>query len=127
YDEQIGAYREEFDREWNEQPNEMLSGSGVVADITMNTHIHVLEAYTTLYRIWPDPQVRQSLDRLLSILHDRMFDPELGRLNVFFDKNWASLTDVTSFGHDIEASWLIQDAIEAAELSNPNYKQMVLA
>jgi len=127
YDEQIGAYREEFDREWNEQPNEMLSGNGVVADITMNTHIHVLEAYTTLYRIWPDPQVRQSLDRLLSILHDRMFDAELGRLNVFFDKNWASLTDVTSFGHDIEASWLIQDAIEAAELSNPNYKQMVLA
>lgn len=127
YDEQIGAYREEFDREWNEQPNEMLSGNGVVADITMNTHIHVLEAYTTLYRIWPDPQVRQSLDRLLAILHDRMFDPELGRLNVFFDKNWASLADVTSFGHDIEASWLIQDAIEAAELSNPNYKQMVLA
>ena len=125
YNRLIGAYREEFDRFWQEQPNEMLSENGVIADITMNTHIHVLEAYTNLYRIWPDEQVRQSLDNLLLILHDRMYDPQQRRLNVFFDNQWNSLLNLTSFGHDIEASWLIDDALQVIGNTDPVYQKMV--
>ncbi len=125
YDPLTGAYREEFDRFWQEQPNEMLSENGVVADITMNTHIHVLEAYTTLYRVWPDKRVKMALERLLRILQKRMYDPAKRRLNVFFDRDWNSLLDLTSFGHDIEASWLIDDAMQVIGSVAPEYNEMV--
>ncbi|MDO7906808.1 AGE family epimerase/isomerase [Paenibacillus sp. JX-17] len=126
YDPQIQAYKEEFDREWNEQPNEMLSENGVVAEITMNTTIHILEAYTTLYRVWPDPLVHSALENLLSMLYQRVYDPVRKRLNVFFDRSWNSLLDLTSFGHDIEASWLIDDALQAIGSANPDYVRMVI-
>ncbi len=126
YDATIGAYREEFDRFWQEQPNEMLSENGVIADITMNTHIHVLEAYTTLYRIWPNAEVKAALERLLLILREHMYDEQKRRLNVFFDRNWNSLIDLTSFGHDIEASWLIDDAMRVIDGEQPSYVDMVI-
>ncbi|WP_407668022.1 AGE family epimerase/isomerase [Paenibacillus wulumuqiensis] len=126
YNRVTGAYREEFDRFWQEQPNEMLSENGIIADITMNTHIHVLEAYTNLYRVWPDEQVRLALDNLLVILHERMYDSQRRRLNVFFDNQWNSLIDLTSFGHDIEASWLIDDAMQVIGSTHPAYEQMVI-
>ncbi|GIO52043.1 AGE family epimerase/isomerase [Paenibacillus cineris] len=126
YNTGIQAYKEEFDREWNEQPNEMLSENGLNADITMNTTIHVLEAYTTLYRVWPDPRVRSALENLLSMLYNRIYDPEKKRLNVFFDRSWNSLLDLTSFGHDIEASWLIDDAMKAIGSDHADYAKMVV-
>ncbi|MEW4369428.1 AGE family epimerase/isomerase [Paenibacillus kandeliae] len=125
YDAELGAYREEFDRRWQQQPNEMLSENGVMADITMNTHIHVLEAYTTLYRVWPDQRVQDALKRLLLILRQRMYDPVKHRLHVFFDRDWKSLLDLTSFGHDIEASWLIDDAMSAIDCHEPSYIEMI--
>ncbi|UYO04653.1 AGE family epimerase/isomerase [Paenibacillus sp. PSB04] len=126
YDTGIQAYKEEFDREWHEQPNEMLSENGINADITMNTTIHVLEGYTTLYRVWPDPRVRSALENLLSMLYNRIYDPEKKRLNVFFDRSWNSLLDLTSFGHDIEASWLIDDAMKAIGSDHADYAKMVV-
>lgn len=126
YDPEINAYKEEFNRSWEEQPNEMLSENNVIASITMNTHIHILEAYTTLYRVWPDSRVRAALENLLHILHDRMFDAKLGRLHVFFDQHWNSLLDLTSYGHDIEASWLIDDAMQVIGSENPDHKKMII-
>ncbi|WP_322922953.1 AGE family epimerase/isomerase [Paenibacillus campi] len=125
YDADIGAYREEFDRWWQQQPNEMLSENGVIADITMNTHIHVLEAYTTLYRVWQNERVKTALERLLIILRHHMYDTEQRRLHVFFDRNWQSLLDLTSFGHDIEASWLIDEAMQALACQQSEYVDMV--
>lgn len=122
----IPAYREQFDRFWNEQPNEMLSENGVIADYTMNTHIHVLEAYTTLYRVWPDAQVKAALERLLAILYERVYDQDTKFLGVFFNKQWESIIDLRSFGHDIEASWLIDDALTVLGLEqHPAYAAMV--
>ncbi|MEK5640834.1 N-acylglucosamine 2-epimerase [Paenibacillus rhizosphaerae] len=126
YDTGIQAYKEEFDREWHERTNEMLSENGINADITMNTTIHVLEAYTTLYRAWPDPRVRSALENLLSMLYNRIYDPEKKRLNVFFDRSWNSLLDLTSFGHDIEASWLIDDAMKVIGSDHADYAKMVV-
>lgn len=87
FNTESSAYKEQFDRCWNEQPNEMLSENGVIADYTMNTHIHVLEAYTTLYRVWPDPQVKASLERLLGILYERVYDKNTRFLGVFSTKS----------------------------------------
>lgn len=126
FNRENNAYWEEFDRYWNEAPNEMLSESGVMADITMNTHIHVLEAYTTLYKAWPTEELRERLVNLLEILYEKIYDKETKFLGVFFDKNWNSLIDLKSFGHDIEASWLIDETLKAINLDEPKYVQMVI-
>jgi mannobiose 2-epimerase len=120
------AYKEEFDREWNEIPNEMLSENGVMADITMNTHIHVLEAYTTLYKAWPDEGLKGRLENLLTILYEKIYNKETKFLGVFFDKKWNSILDIKSFGHDIEASWLIDETLKAIGLEKSEYVQMVI-
>ncbi|WFR63939.1 AGE family epimerase/isomerase [Paenibacillus amylolyticus] len=125
-DAELPAYKEQFDRTWKEQPNEMLSENGVIADYTMNTHIHVLEAYTTLYRVWPDQQVKAALERLLGILYERVYDQDTKFLGVFFNKQWASIIDLRSFGHDIEASWLIDEALNVLGMEqHPEYAAMV--
>src|ERR1022692_3452528 len=74
---------------------------------SMNTHLHVLEAYTNLLRVWPDPGLRASLKRLLEVTMDRIVDNSTGHFKMFFENDWTSLTDHVSFGHDIEGSWLI--------------------
>jgi cellobiose epimerase len=126
FNHEINAYREEFDRYWNEIPNEMLSESGVMADITMNTTIHVLEAYTTLYKAWPSEEVKRRLENLLGILYGQIYDKDSKFLGVFFDNDWNSLIDLKSFGHDIEASWLIDETLKAIKLEKPEYVQMVI-
>lgn len=126
FNKEINAYREEFDREWNETSNKMLSANGVNADITMNTHIHVLEAYTNLYKVWPAPDLKERIENLLYILYEKIYNRETKFLGVFFDKQWNSLIDMKSFGHDIEASWLIDEAIKTIGIKNPVYDQMVI-
>ncbi|MCP3806832.1 AGE family epimerase/isomerase [Paenibacillus sp. Lou8.1] len=126
YDPTRQAYGEQYDRSWNTQPNELLSENGVTAHITMNTHIHVLEAYTQLLRVWPNEEVREALTNVLDILYHRVYDPSARRLGVFFDREWRSLLDLTSYGHDIEASWLIEDAMSVLGYYPSEYVDMVI-
>lgn len=120
------AYGEEFNREWQEQPNEQLSENGVIADITMNTHLHVLEAYTNLYRVQPSEELRDRMVNLLTIFHEKIYDPTTHVLGVFFNTSWESLVDLTSNGHDIEASWLLDEAIHVLGLKNEAFNRMVM-
>ncbi len=78
------AYMEEFDRYWNPVQNEMLSENGVIAEITMNTHIHVLEAYTNLYKAKPTEELKQRLLNLLEVHYDKIYDQDSKFLKVFF-------------------------------------------
>ncbi|MFC4388724.1 AGE family epimerase/isomerase [Gracilibacillus marinus] len=126
YDASNGAYREEFDRNWNEQSNEMLSENGVIAEITMNTHIHILEAYTNFYKAYPTDVLKQRLTDLIEIHYTKIYNEETKFLGVFFDKNWNELVNMKSFGHDIEASWLLDEAIKTIGLKNEKYDEMVL-
>lgn len=106
------GYLEEFDRYWNPVANKELSGPGLVAERTMNTHLHILEAYTNLYRVWPDDTLKESIVEVIHLFKDRIYDANTGHLKAFFDRDWNSLSDVVSYGHDIEASWLIDEAVE---------------
>lgn len=126
FNQENNAYMEEFDREWNETSNEMLSGNGVVADITMNTHIHVLEAYTNLYKASPTNYLKSRLENLLKIHYEKIYDKDTNFLGVFFDKDWKSILDIKSFGHDIEASWLMDEVIKVLQLTNAEYDKMVV-
>ncbi len=126
FDKGNNAYKEEFDRSWNELPNDKLSENGVIADITTNTHLHVLEAYTNLYKANPTKIVKERITNLVEVFYEKIFNKETKFLKVFFDKQWNSLLDLKSFGHDIEASWLIDDAIKAIGLEDERYVQMVI-
>jgi mannobiose 2-epimerase len=79
----------------------------------MNTHLHVLEPYTNLYRIWQDPQVATAQRRLIAIFTERILDTNTYHLNLFFDEAWnLKSPGIFSYGHDIEASWLLYEAAE---------------
>lgn len=100
------GYLEAFTRDWKPESNEKLSENGIIAAKTMNTLLHVLEGYSGLYRAYPDAAVESAMRRLFALYADRIYDPQLQRLNVFFDEHYHSLLDLHSYGHDIEASWL---------------------
>ena len=112
FDGDRGGYFEAFTREWGEIADLRLSAKDANEKKTMNTHLHVLEAYTALYRIWPDPELRQQLARLVKVFAERIVDPETSHLILFFDEEWNCRSTIVSYGHDIEASWLLCEAAE---------------
>ena len=107
------GYLESFKRDFSyDANNEKLSENGVIAAKTMNTLLHVIEAYTQLYRVSGDDFVKESLTWALEILADKVYNYELKRQEVFFDEEYNSIIDLYSYGHDIEASWLIDLALD---------------
>jgi len=102
-----GGYLEAFDRKFAPLPNEKLSENGVMAVRTMNTLLHVFEAYTELYRVTGDSDVKQKLIWILNLFAEKIYNPQLHRQEVFFDHDYHSLIDLSSYGHDIETAWLI--------------------
>ena len=114
-DKQSDGYFEVFSRDWH-RTHDMLIGERTINDEkTMNTHLHIMEAYTELYRVWPDKRVGDRLKDLVSIFLDKIIDNKTSHLICFMDKNWKRTSSVNSYGHDIECSWLI---FEAAGLLN---------
>ena len=101
------GYGEAYDRRFTPRSNEKLSENGVMADKTMNTLLHVFEAYSGLYQANRDPDVAGKMKRILRIVREKVFNPVKNRQEVFFDRDMNSLIDLTSYGHDIEASWLL--------------------
>lgn len=106
------GYLEAFDRTFQPEDNEKLSENGVMASRTMNTLLHVLEAYTELYRVDKDKKIGELIAWILDIFADKMYNPKERRLEVFFDMDYNSIINLNSYGHDIEASWLIDRGVE---------------
>ncbi len=106
------AYLEAMSAEWELIPNDALSENGLMADKTMNTTLHLLEAYTELYRVHKDERVLDRLKFQLQLFLDKIFYPEDDRLLVFFDREFKVIGDIHSYGHDIEATWLLDRACE---------------
>lgn len=109
--DEIG-YKEAFDKEFHEIENDKLSENGVIAEKTMNTLLHVFEAYTELYRVAKLPEVKERLEWIMDTFADKVYNPKLHRQEVFFDKNMNSILDLHSYGHDIETAWLIDRGVE---------------
>ncbi len=113
YDKVNGGFFEAFTREWNDIEDLRLSAKDANEKKTMNTHLHVLEALTSLYRVWPDAELKQQLILLLQNFKDHIIDKESNHLILFLDERWDRKSEIISYGHDIEASWLLQEAAEA--------------
>ncbi|WP_251388839.1 AGE family epimerase/isomerase [Mediterraneibacter agrestimuris] len=118
------GYLEAFSRNFEPVDNDKLSENGVLAEKTMNTLLHVFEAYTELYRVAGEAFVADNLRFMLDIIADKVYNPELGRQEVFFDRTWNTLIDLYSYGHDIETAWLVDrglgvlgDAVYTAKLT----------
>ncbi len=105
------GYQEAFDESFCPVGNDKLSENGVMASKTMNTLLHLMEAYTDLWSITLDAHVRQRLSHIVHMLLEKVYNPGKRRLEVFFDGEMNSILDLHSFGHDIEASWLTERAI----------------
>ena len=78
----------------------------------MNTHLHVLEAYTNLFRIYPSQEVKEAIIHLLDMFDKHIIDSHNHHLVLFFDETWNRKGAQVSYGHDIEAAWLLSEAAE---------------
>jgi mannobiose 2-epimerase len=115
------GYIEAQSRDFHPIQNDKLSENGIIADRTMNTYLHIMEAYTEYVRVTGDKVAAALLGDILDTVYAQIYNPALGRLEVFFDRDMTSLLDLHSYGHDIEASWLIDRAVEVAK--SETYRQ----
>ncbi|MCI2048940.1 MAG: AGE family epimerase/isomerase [Lachnospiraceae bacterium] len=118
-----GGYLEALDRNFRPVSNDKLSENGVLADRTMNTLLHVFEAYTNLYRVSRDSAVKERLEWIMTEFAQKVWNPELRRQEVFFDRDMHSILDLYSYGHDIETSWLMDFGVEV--LGEPAYRDLI--
>ena len=110
FDRKRNGYIEAFIHDWQPIADMRLSDKDANTRKTMNTHLHILEPYANLYRVWPDPQLEAQLRNLIDLFTTRITDPATHHLALFFDDDWHVQGDAISYGHDIEASWLIHEA-----------------
>ena len=118
HDDRHGGYTEFFYEDWKpiNDPREPMY-VGPPGTKTFNTHLHVLEALTELYRAWPDAQVRRRLDEMLTINTLTVRLPQHGCNVDGFTPDWKPIDNPrnmrASYGHDVEGAWLCLDAARA--------------
>ncbi|MEQ9309208.1 MAG: AGE family epimerase/isomerase [Balneolaceae bacterium] len=114
-DSENGGYFEAYNRKWELNGDVRLSDKDENEPKSMNTHLHILEAYTNLYRFAPNDRLKVRLEELVHIFCDNIISTDETTLVNFMDVDWSPKSDVISYGHNIEASWLL---LEAAEVLN---------
>ncbi|HTQ64423.1 MAG TPA: AGE family epimerase/isomerase [Puia sp.] len=112
YDQAHKGYLEAFTREWKNISDMRLSEKDANEKKSMNTHLHIAEAYANLYQVWPDKKLKQQIENLLEVFAHHIIDDASHHLHLFFDENWNVKSNIISYGHDIEAAWLLQEIAE---------------
>lgn len=111
HDKINGGYREAYNRNYKRIVAEGVDAKSGPTK-TMNTHIHILEAYTNLYKIWPNDELKACLKELIDILENNLYNRQTSHLILFCDDKWNVFYPTESYGHDIETSWLMTEAAE---------------
>lgn len=109
FDHERNGYFEAFNGDWSELEDVRLSDKDANERKTMNTHLHILEAYTGLYKAWKNPLLEAQLRNLINLFLERIISAD-GHLRLFFSDDWICNYDIDSYGHDIECSWLLYEA-----------------
>jgi len=110
FDATQNGYFEAYSKEWVLLEDLRLSEKDANEKKTMNTHLHILEAYTNLYRIWKNEELAKQLKNLIDIFLNKIINSKTYHLDLFFDENWNCKSTLFSYGHDIEAAWLLEEA-----------------
>jgi mannobiose 2-epimerase len=113
HDPRRGGYLEVCRRDWTEAVGARLSEKDLNEKKSMNCHLHLLEAFASLYRVWKDRRLEERLRELIELFEQRILDARSRHLHHFFDDDWKVRSDSYTFGHDIEASWLLCEAADA--------------
>ena len=116
-DRESNGYFEVFTREWERSRDRLIGEKSDEDEKTMNTSLHLMEAYANLYRVWPVKKMEKRLRNMVEIFLDNIIDDKTYHLINFMDRNWNSTSSIDSYGHDIEASWLLYEA--ASLLKDP--------
>lgn len=110
-DRKDNGYIEACTREWGKIEDMRLSDFDANYPKSQNTHLHIIEPYTNLFRIWKDERLEKALRNLINIFTDKILNPETHHLDLFFDNDWTrGAGHLESYGHDIECSWLMHEA-----------------
>jgi mannobiose 2-epimerase len=109
YDKKYGGYMEALGRDWKPLPDTRLSEKDANAPKSMNTHLHVLEGFANLYTVWSDNGLKDKIRELVELFLKHIISKE-GHLHLFFEDDWSPKSTIISYGHDIEAAWLVQEA-----------------
>ena len=105
------GYIEACTREWGEIADMRLSVLDANYPKSQNTHLHIIEPYANLYRVWKDERLEKALRNMINIFTDKILNPETNHLDLFFEKDWTRGDGhLESYGHDIECSWLMHEA-----------------
>ncbi|MBF4493490.1 AGE family epimerase/isomerase [Flavobacterium sp. MR2016-29] len=125
YDPANKGYLEAFSRDWKLIKDLRLSDKDANEKKTMNTHLHIVEAYANLFKVWRDNKLQSDIIELLETIEEHFINTENGHLRLFFDEEWNEKPDVISYGHDIEAAWLLLQCAEISEDEKliANYKK----
>jgi cellobiose epimerase len=112
HDPDRGGYIEVLSGNWSPAEDLRLSDKDMNVAKSMNNHLHILEAYTNLYRVWQDRVVAGRLRELIRLFGSMMLTSN-GHFDLFFDSDWKVRSNSYTYGHDIEGAWLLYDAAEA--------------
>lgn len=112
FDPELNGYFEAYSREWVLLEDLRLSEKDKNDPKTMNTHLHILEAYTNLYRVYKDEKLRKALKNLIDVTTEKIINKDKGYFDLFFAADWTHRSTNNSYGHDIEGSWLLWEAAE---------------
>jgi mannobiose 2-epimerase len=104
------GYIDAFARNWSNMDDIRLSKGDLNSKKTMNTHLHIIEAYANLFLVWKDEQLKTQLEGLIRVFLDIIISAEDYHLNLFFNETWEKESSIISYGHDIEAAWLIHES-----------------
>ena len=109
------GYLEAVDRDGSPLEDMRLSPKDKNDPLSMNTHLHILEAYSNLYKVWHDERLKKQIENLIDIFLEDIIDTQTKHLILFFNENWQSTDTTISYGHDIEAAWLVLEAAETID------------
>ncbi|WP_020607656.1 AGE family epimerase/isomerase [Spirosoma spitsbergense] len=124
YDSRRGGFVEALAQDWSPARDYIISKYDNRESKTMNTSLHLLESFTSLYRVWPDKSVADQIRGMLRMFLEHIVDSKTYRMNLFMDDDWNIRRTAISYGHDIEASWLLPEAANMLAEKNSTDKAL---